>query len=171
MNRNRAGARARTGLFFVGFGVLLALIALGVFGTQAYDRLTYEETDGRIERVSGEVDRIPEGRYGADDSNVYIRYEYSYNGKTYDDTRVYPGVGILDTVEDGEAAYLLEKYKEGQLTTVYVDPSNPDEAYIEKSWRVGQTPILFGAGLMAIVGGSKRYVSAKRWVEENVNDD
>lgn len=109
-----AGVGAFTGFLFTLFAVL---------GAQQWNAV-----DGRI-RDSAVVER--DGAYRAD-----IAYTYEVDGGRYMADRVFFGI------EEGSAYDLVDRYPAGAPVTVYVNPSDPQEAVLER--RLGEESIVTG---------------------------
>jgi len=88
-----------------------------------------------------------------------IEYEYTYGGRTYQNDQVY--IGPTYTYD-----WIVEKYMEvfepGMTVTAYVNPRNPQESVLDRSWRwhnlIYFIPGFFvlGVGLLVLALSSSR---------------
>jgi len=86
--------------------------------------------------------------------NAKIEYEYYYNGTRYMSTNIYVGenlsTALLNFISNKtNAQQLTSTYFAGKEVTVFVDPLNPSNCYIEKRGIIG--PIFYlvlGCGIL-----------------------
>ncbi|WP_424016188.1 DUF3592 domain-containing protein (plasmid) [Halorientalis pallida] len=61
-----------------------------------------------------------------------VRYKYEINGETYESENVYPGIGDRKFASRDEAKAVASSYDNGTTARGYVDPENPEQAFLEK---------------------------------------
>jgi hypothetical protein len=61
----------------------------------------------------------------------FVTYTYEVQGKTYKENRISPG--ILTVAGETSAEKVVALYPKGKEVSVYYNPKNPAEAYLEKS--------------------------------------
>jgi len=80
-----------------------------------------EPTEATV--ISSEVESASDGYH------VAVTYEYTVDGRTYESSNVYPGVGQT-TKSQFEAEDVVEQYPEGETASAYYNPENPSEAFL-----------------------------------------
>lgn len=115
--------------------LLGVMIFTGYFGLSAY--LDYNSNKERVSGTvtSAEVDQSSGGRRGGTSYYPEITYKYEYNGQTYTNDNLKPGIGS-SSVSQSEAESIVADYPENQTVTVYVDSSD-----LSTSWLQDQLPI------------------------------
>lgn len=146
------------GLFTVLFAV--GLIALG--GYAIFDH--YQETsasepvDATV--ISSEVD----SRYDADQNRVYnliVTYEYTYNGEEYTSNSVY--LRNKEISSRSIAGGVVSDYSAGDETTAYIQPDDPDNAYLrDGGYPLGGILLLIPLGGFLLLLGMKKTGTALR---------
>ena len=96
---------------------------------------------------TGTDDRDPDER----EYRKHVEFEYEYEGQQYRSTNIDIAgtTERYDEREDAETA--LAEYPEGGQVTAYVDPDDPDEAFLEAGVPT-TTYLLIGFGAFLIVG-------------------
>jgi hypothetical protein len=90
-----------------------------------------------------------------------IKFTYEYDGKVRNSDRVWP---IEEGASEAEIRALVDRFPPGADVIAFVDPSDPDNAFLEKRWSqmpfisvsIGCVPAVFVAGLGILVSGWKR---------------
>jgi hypothetical protein len=158
-----AGTGAKLGLslfflFFFAIGSLFEiLILLGV--AQAAGQRTWEQTPCTI--VASEVQERQEG---GEPYIFVVQYRYEYKGNAREGTgyrRGYNGGG-----EYSKAQELVEKYPAGLATSCYVNPTNPDEAALERDSMLIGLVLLFPLIFVVIGAGGLYFTWRKQPPEE-----
>ncbi|MCU4743631.1 DUF3592 domain-containing protein [Natronoglomus mannanivorans] len=77
-----------------------------------------------------------------------VEFEYTYEGETYTSSNIDAADSRTSESSRSSAQSVVNEYPEGEAVTAYLDPAEPDEAFLEtdRSWG----PYLFaliGAGL------------------------
>ncbi len=83
-----------------------------------------------------------------DDLLPDIRFEYSFEGKDYENRLQFPA-GTTPMPEFG--AHYVKKYPPGRVVTVFVNPAQPAEATLEPD--PGGGGLLLGTGLLMLIIG------------------
>jgi hypothetical protein len=107
---------------------------IGLFGVQAYRIATWRPVTANI--LSSDV-----GTVRNDKGNTYkpvVVYSYRYQGQPYQAAAVTP---ISISASESWAQSIVNKYRPGDVTTAYVDPSHPNNAYLLR--QVSLFPLLF----------------------------
>lgn len=83
-----------------------------------------------------------------EETSYYARvtYTYEYDGERYTNDNVFPGAGS-PSVSQSEASDVVSQYPEGETATVYVDPEDPNDAFL-----VQERSLLVPGGLLAVGG-------------------
>lgn len=61
-----------------------------------------------------------------------VKYTYEINGETYESENVYPGIGDRKFADREGARAVASSYGNGSTARGYVDPDNPEQAFLEK---------------------------------------
>ena len=115
--------------------VLALIVGIGDVGYGAYSYSAQsaalestETVDATI--VSTSIERINERR-GMDDHSPQATFNYTYEGKTYTSSNMYPG-GVEHTFETREDARVqLESYEPGATVTANVPSNAPENAFLK----------------------------------------
>ncbi|WP_276259047.1 DUF3592 domain-containing protein [Haloglomus litoreum] len=139
--------------------VLFVVVALALVGYGGYDYV--QQTDAVENAVEVEativevgVERTTSPGGSADvEFEPTVRYEYSFEGTAYTGTEVFPGSVTPEYETESAARDVVSAYEPNTTATAYVDPSDPDDAFLEN--RVSNTPLLLvGIGLVLALLGS-----------------
>lgn len=144
----------------LGRSLLILVLAVGVVGYGAYDYAestsavrdsvevdaTITETDIETTAASGSASRDVEHR-------PTVAFTYSYEDRTYTGTSIFPGSGAPSYDTESAARDVIAGYEPNATATAYVDPANPEQAFLKN--RVSNRPVLIaGIGLvMVLLGG------------------
>ncbi|WP_424019131.1 DUF3592 domain-containing protein [Halorientalis pallida] len=153
-------------------GIALAILGFAMLAGSVHGIVPAITGASGYERVQATV--IETGIEEYDDDEEYrpvVVYEYEIDGETVQDDNFYPGFGH-PPYSESKARDRVSGYESGENTTVFVDPSDPDRAFLERKplgerlvsvggYAVG---ILIGAPLL--VGGGKLTVSGLRSTDE-----
>ncbi len=120
--------------------VVFPLIAtiLGALFTFVFFRPYFARRYGRtFNTVRGKVihSQMHEGYSNSMEAYMYsaeISYEYIYNNKSYSSAKIFQFMESVGSTEPGESRRLLKKYPEGKTITVFVDPEDAQNAYLEE---------------------------------------
>lgn len=143
---------AGIGLFTILFAV--GLIALGGYAFFDHYQKTSASQSVDATVISSEVDAT----YDADQNRVYnpiVTYEYTYNGETYTSNSVY--LRNKEVNSRSRAGGVVSDYSAGDETIAYVQPDNPDDAYLRDGgypWSGSLFAIPFG-GVLLLLGMKK----------------
>ena len=113
-------------MFMFGFFALVGILTLFALGGQLIDGMRarfWTPTPAVV--VKSEV-RQESSSYVLD-----LQYLYTFDGKTYTGTRIKPGSGSFSKQSDAKLAY--NRYRPDRKLTCYVNPSAPEESYLEKT--------------------------------------
>jgi hypothetical protein len=115
------------------------------------ENITATITDTGIETDSS--------RRGGIDYRAEVEFRYSFEGQEYTSDNIYPLQAGKDFDTESAAQDFLENYPEGEAVNAYVNPDNPEGAFL-KSQRSNQPVILMViGGFLMVIGG---YNSVKR---------
>jgi hypothetical protein len=144
----------------LGQSLLLLLVAVGLAGYGAVDYVQSTnavrdsvETEATITEVGVETESSTAGTGSDIEYEPVVEFTYIYEGETYTGDELFPG--SVPTRYDSESAArnAIAEYEPGTTTTAYVDPDNPETAFLEN--RTSNRQLLFiGVGLiLALFGG------------------
>lgn len=136
------------GLVVTGGGFMLILDGITGYTNEQSDLTNSEKTTGVIKETKLEQTE-PGGEDSVPKYAPRITYTYTYRGKTYTSTSVYPGP---DEIKDlGAARNILEAYESKQNATVYVNSKTPERAYLQEhpgGWGRHVKPNILGIFLL-----------------------
>jgi hypothetical protein len=144
----------------VGQSLLLLLVAVGLAGYGAVDYVQSTnavrdsvETEATITEVDVETESSGTGTGSNVEYEPVVLFTYTFDGETYTGDDLFPG--SVPTRYDTESAArdAIAEYEPGTTTTAYVDPDDPETAFLEN--RTSNRQLLFiGIGLiLALFGG------------------
>jgi hypothetical protein len=144
----------------LGQSLLLLLVAVGLAGYGAVDYVQSTnavrdsvETEATITEVGVETESSTAGTGSDIEYEPVVEFTYIYEGETYTGDELFPG--SVPTRYDSESAArnVIAEYEPGTTTTAYVDPDDPETAFLEN--RTSNRQLLFiGVGLiLALFGG------------------
>jgi len=107
-------------------GVTVAL-ALYVIRHYLMRSATSKRAEGRI--VHANLETTPHPRSGVGLFGARVGYEYQVGGRTYHGSQIRPD--YIYTNREAFHREILRRYREGQRVTVYYNPRNPTEAFLE----------------------------------------
>ncbi|ELZ58346.1 MULTISPECIES: DUF3592 domain-containing protein [Halorubrum] len=115
--------------------VAVLLIGLAVTGYGAYDYTQQSdavddavEVDATITEL--DVESTSSGSSRDVDYRPTVRFTYEYEGTEYAGTNLFPSTITSDYDTESEAREVLDGYAVGEPATAYVDPSDPDGAFL-----------------------------------------
>jgi hypothetical protein len=130
------------------------LIGLGTMGYGAYSYTAQssalssaEEVDARI--ISTSIEEHA-GRRGTDYS-PQATFNYTYNGKAYSSSKVYPGKLPREFGSREEARAQIAGYDSGDTVWAYVPPDSPGNAFL-KHESSNKPFIVIGFGAVVVLG-------------------
>lgn len=113
---------------------IFVAVGLGLFGVQLYRITTWRPVSANI--LSSDV-----GTVTGNKGNTYkpvVVYNYRYQGQSYQAAAVTP---ISISAGQSWAQSIANKYRPGDVTTAYVDPGHPNNAYLLR--QMSLFPLLF----------------------------
>ncbi len=116
------------------FLAVFVAVGIGIFGVQLYRIVTWKPVTANI--LSSDV-----GTVSGDKGNTYkpvVVYNYRYNGQSYQAAAVTP---INISASQSWAQSIVNKYRSGDVTTAYVNPGQPSNAYLLR--QVSLFPLFF----------------------------
>lgn len=131
--------------------VVLALVCLVFIGYSGYDYVEQTRVVDRAEDVDATVVKVGVEETTARRGVSYypvVEYEYRYGGTTYTGEDVFPGSIEPSYDTESEARRVVAPYDEGETTTAYVDPYQPDDAFLKDT--TTNAPVWLG-GLFSVV--------------------
>lgn len=151
--------------------MLLLLAGLALTGYGAYDYVQQSdairdavEVDATITEADVVTRSSVSGQAGG---KVHyepdVEFAYQYQDTTYTGTHVYPADIAPEYGSRSKAEALVDEYENGTSVTAYVDPADPEHAFLKN--RTSNEPLLFaGVGaVISLLGGAstaKKYRSA-----------
>lgn len=145
--------------------VVLLVVGLAATGFGVYDYVQQSDAVEDSVEVDAEILELGAETSGSTGSSgtdyrPTVRFEYEYDGTSYTGTSVFPSETTPNYDTRSAARSVLEEYETGETATAYVDPANPDDAFLKN--QTSNAPLLFvGIGLFFVaVGGvstAKRY--------------
>lgn len=114
---------ATAGLIFQGLGILALLWFLftlvRLWGVRAWPRVSGTILASHVERDA--------------DRNAFpvVRYRYSVHGVDHEGDRILAH-GVLATTSGASAQRTVDRYRTGRTVAVYVNPSDPSDAILER---------------------------------------
>ncbi|MGQ5515464.1 DUF3592 domain-containing protein [Halococcus saccharolyticus] len=138
--------------------VILLVIGLAATGFGAYDYIQQSDTVANSVEVNAEITETgvveassPGSSLGADHKPT-VRFTYNYEGTSYTGTNVFPAETSPDYDTRSEARSVIDGYETGDTVTAYIDPDEPDNAFLKN--QTTNAPLLFaGVGMLFIIIG------------------
>jgi len=144
----------------VGQSLLLLLLALGLVGYGAVDYVQSTavvrdsvETEATITEVGVETESSTTGTGSNVRYEPVVTFTYTYDGETYTGDDVFPGAVPTRFETESAARNAIAEYESGTTATTYVDPDDPETAFLKN--RTSNRQLSFvGIGLiLALFGG------------------
>lgn len=122
----------------VGFGASGIVVVTGVLGVmllvggvkawraERHQLATFEPTTGTV--LATELATATKNR-----RKPLVKYEYTADGETYENDKIWPGGPMAKQMGPRLSHDYLAQYPEGEETTVYYDPADPSNAFIDRS--------------------------------------
>ena len=119
-----------------GVGVIFFLVSLLAASTAIKDWRRYRESDNWLPATAQIISGNISARRGSKSTSYVLEIKYAYMvlGQSYENNQFSfgsEGTGY-DTRKKAEG--MLAKYPNGSQTTIYYDPSNPQQAVLEKKY-------------------------------------
>lgn len=144
----------------LGRSLLLLLVAVGMVGYGAADYAQSTsavresvETDATITELGVETRSNQAGTGSSIKHQPVVEFTYTYDGEQYTGDRLF--AGSIPARYDTEAAArdAIRRYERGATTTAYVDPDDPETAFLRNKTSNRQF-VFIGVGLvLAAFGG------------------
>ncbi|WP_284012364.1 DUF3592 domain-containing protein [Halobaculum litoreum] len=139
-------------------GALVVLVVgLAATGFGAYD---YTQQSAAVddavavdaEIVATGVEAVRGGSDAGADYRPTVEFAYEYDGASYTSTNVFPSATSPNYDTESAAREVLADYDAGETATAYVDPADPDGAFLVN--RTSDAPLVLAAigALFAAVG-------------------
>lgn len=134
--------------------MLLLVLGLGVTGYGAYDYVQQSDAIRNAVEVDTTITDVGVETTSARSGNAQVKYEphveftYEYQGESYTGTNVFPATIAPEYEQRSNAESVIDEYEEGMTVTAYVDPTNPDGAFLKN--KTSNTPLL-AAGIGAVI--------------------
>jgi uncharacterized protein DUF3592 len=113
---------------------IFVAIGLGLFTLQVYRVLSWRPVSARV-ALSGVA--AVQGNKGTSYKPV-VEYDYTYNGQPY---RAFGVTPITISASQSWAKGIADRYKPGDITTAYVNPDRPNNAFLLR--KVSTMPLIF----------------------------
>lgn len=136
-----------------GATLLVMVLCVGAIGYAGYD---YTQQSAAIEEavaVNGtvtETDIEETGTRGVQ-YEVTVVFTYEYEGTRYESNRLYPTTLSPTFETESKAQSVLAPYEQNETTTAYVEPSDPDSAFLEPRRTNGPLWLAGGGGLVLLL--------------------
>ena len=144
----------------VGGAVVMLLIGLAAAGYGAYDYTQQSdavddavEVDATITDLG--VEPVATGSSTGTSYRPTVRFTYEYEGTEYTGTNVFPSAITSDHDTESAARAVTDGYAVGEPATAYVDPSDPDGAFLRS--QTSNAPLVavaIGVGFVLVGGRS-----------------
>ncbi|ELZ41192.1 hypothetical protein C463_13144 [Halorubrum californiense DSM 19288] len=137
--------------------VVMLLIGLAVTGYGAYDYTQQSDAVADAVEVDAEiaaldVESSSSGSSTSVDYRPTVRFTYEYEGNTYESTNVFPAAITSNYDTESAAREVIGEYAVGESTTAYVDPADPDGAFLKA--QTSNAPLIAAAlGVVFVLGG------------------
>ena len=155
----------KKGVGTVGILLFLAIFGVGMGAVPTLEHHVavqeYEPTEATIlsTDVAVKVDSDGDRSYRPD-----ITYEYAIEGQTYSQNNVFPGRFTRWSGNQSWAQDVSNQYQPGDRVTVYHNPANPEQAYLQNDgmpfvwyFGMGYAAIAIGSGVWFVRVGFKRH--------------
>lgn len=117
--------------------IMLAVMLVAGLATTGYGVYEYQAQNSALEDAE-EVNAtiISKGvesqsaRRGVD-YRPTVEFSYSYEQQEYTGEKVFPGTSVKDFNTEDTARQQIANYTEGETTTAYVNPENPENAFLK----------------------------------------
>ncbi|TKX43183.1 MULTISPECIES: DUF3592 domain-containing protein [unclassified Halorubrum] len=137
--------------------LLLLAVGLAVTGYGAYDYTQQSDAvddavavDAAITDVG--VESTSTGSSPGADYRPTVRFTYEYEGTEYASANVYPSAITSNYDTESAAREVVAAYAVNESTTAYVDPADPDGAFLKA--QTSNAPLFAAAlGLLLALGG------------------
>jgi hypothetical protein len=137
--------------------VLLLVVGLAMTGYGAYDYTQQSDAvDGAVAVDATitelDVESTSRGSSPGTDYRPTVRFTYEYEGTEYASTNIFPSAITPNYDTESAAREVVAGYAVGESVTAYVDPADPDGAFLKA--QTSNAP-LFAAmlGLFLALGG------------------
>jgi hypothetical protein len=134
--------------------MVLLVLGLGLTGYGAYD---YAQQSGALRNaveVNATITDVGIETEGASTKDAGVNYEprveftYEYRGNAYTGTNVFPATIAPEYDQRSRAESVVDGYEAGATATAYVDPDDPDDAFLKH--KTSTTPLI-AAGIGAVI--------------------
>jgi len=140
--------------------LVLLVVGLAAAGFGGYDYLQQSEAVDDAVTVDAEVietgvETVSGGRRGGVEYRPTV--QFTYDGESYTSTNVFPSVASPNYDTESAARDALDGAQAGDTVTAYVDPADPDGAFLLN--QTSFAPLLFVLiGALFVVGGGRTVV-------------
>lgn len=144
----------------VGQSLLLVLLAVGLVSYGAIDYVQSTnavrdsvETEATITEVGVETESSRTGTGSNVEYEPVVAFTYTYDGERYTGNDLFPGSAPVRYDTESAARNAIAEYEPETTTTAYVDPDDPETAFLEN--RTSNRQLVFiGVGLiLSLFGG------------------
>ena len=111
--------------------VVVSLLFVGYAGYDYSEQTRVVEEAEPVDATVLEVDIEESNSRRGISYDPRVEYEYRYGGTTYTGDDVFPGSIKMNYNTESEAREVIASYEQGKTTTAYVDPENPENAFLE----------------------------------------
>ncbi|WP_436903287.1 DUF3592 domain-containing protein [Halovenus halobia] len=136
-----------------GATLLVMVLCVGAIGYAGYD---YTQQSAAIEEAVAvnatvtETDIEETGTRGVR-YEVTVVFTYEYEGTAYESNRLYPTTLSPTFETESKAQSVLASHEQNEATTAYVEPSDPDGAFLEPRRTSGPLWLAGGGGLVLLL--------------------
>jgi hypothetical protein len=134
--------------------MILLVLGLGLTGYGAYDYVQQSDAIRSADEVDATITDLEIETESARAGNARVNYEprveftYEYQGESYTGTNVFPATIAPEYEQRSNAESVIDEYEEGMTVTAYVDPADPNDAFLKN--KTSNTPLL-AAGIGAVI--------------------
>jgi len=158
LGRGSKNLNSTQGLAFAAVFALIGVAIAGYGFTQYQGQQDYlENTENISATVTDNSIRTDSSRRGGIDYQAEISFEYSFQGENFSSNFIHPLDTDKEFNSETEAEKFLEDYQEGETVDAFVDPDNPDEAFL-KAERSSEPLLMMIIGALLTGLGSYKVV-------------
>lgn len=149
----------------LGGAVAFLLVGLAITGYGAYDYTQQSDALDAAVEVDATVTEVDvESQSTSSTSGVdyepRVRFTYTYDGETYEGTRLFPASTTPEYDTESAARDAVSEYDAGESVTAYVVPDDPDGAFLRAQRSNAPLTLAGIGGVLSLLGGAltvKRY--------------
>jgi hypothetical protein len=130
---------------------LLLVVGVGLAGYGVFDDTRHSNAPEETVEVNATVTGV--GTERVDLKFVpRVEYTYEYRGQSYTGTNLYAGDFVTPYERRSAAESAVDEYERGATVTAYVDPADPDDAFLEQRSSTAPSTVTGVGVVLALVG-------------------